>query len=302
MLDWIGPAVAMIGNEQAFRVTAHSAEEVAGWASADLKRPVLTPLQEKLAHLKPLSPAPPANVLATQIVESVTSPYPHPQAAQLEAARSVTDWTKQGRAAPAGYASQVDQTITFERTLAVPRCLMAADDLSAADIGSATHTVLQHLDFARACSGADLAEQIQSLVERRLLTAVQAKRVDQAAIEWFIGSDLGKHLCKNLARLRRELDFYLAVPPEEFPAGAPSTDPLDQVMIRGRIDALLITPTELTLIDYKTDRLTPEKVPQRAEFYAPQVALYRRAMERIAGRAVSQVHLVFLSARRIVTA
>ena len=102
--------------------------------------------------------------------------------------------------------------------------------------------------------------------------------------------------------LRREVPFYLAVAPSEFSSGAASTDLLDQVMIRGRIDAMLIEGDELTVIDYKTDRVTRDKVPERAAFYAGQVAIYRRAMERITGKGVGEVYLVFLAARMVVSA
>jgi ATP-dependent helicase/nuclease subunit A len=73
-------------------------------------------------------------------------------------------------------------------------------------------------------------------------------------------------------------------------------------MIRGRLDAVLIPPPPagLTLIDYKTDRVAADRIADRAAFYGPQVQLYRRAMERITGRRVAGVHLVFLTARQIV--
>ncbi|MDB5319734.1 MAG: ATP-dependent deoxyribonuclease subunit, partial [Phycisphaerales bacterium] len=299
MLDWVGPAVAMIGGEQSFRVTQHAPEEVAAWTSADLKRPTFTPQQEKLARLEPLNPAPAPDERAAQLIASLTAPYPHAPASQLEAARSVTDWTKQGRQAPVGYTTASDEkSLEFSRTLATPKCLLDKNDLSAADVGTATHLLLQHLDFANP----DLAAQINALIDRKLLTTPQARHIDLAAVEWFLATDLAQRLRDNATQLRRELDFYLAVPPSEFSPAATSTDPADQIMIRGRLDALLIPPAPagLTLIDYKTDRVAPEKVAERADFYAPQVQLYRRAMQRITGRPVAEVQLVFLTARIVV--
>jgi ATP-dependent helicase/nuclease subunit A len=110
-----------------------------------------------------------------------------------------------------------------------------------------------------------------------------------------MSTDLAHLLRSHHHLLRRELDFYLAVDPS-----LPSTDPLDRIMIRGRVDATLITPEGLTLIDYKTDRLTPDQAPARADLYKPQVTLYRRALEQITRRPVTAVHLVFLTPRRIV--
>jgi len=210
----------------------------------------------------------------------------------------VTDWTKQGREAPAGYATATDRTIEFAKTLATPKCLLARNALSAADVGTATHLLLQHLDFANP----DLAFQIDALIDRKLLTPQQARHIDLDAIEWFYSTDLARQLRENPEHLRRELDFHLAVPPTEFAAVSTSVDPADQVMIRGRLDALLIPPAPagLTLIDYKTDNVAAERIADRAAFYGPQVQLYRRAMERITGRPVAGVHLVFLAARQIV--
>jgi ATP-dependent helicase/nuclease subunit A len=298
MLDWVGPAVAMIGGEQSFEVAQHSPDEVAAWTTADLKRPSLTPLQERLARLEPLNPAPPPDQRAADLMASLIAAYPHAAASRQEAARSVTDWTKQGRQAPAGYATASDRTIEFARTLATPKCLLAKNDLSAADVGTATHLLLQHLDFANS----DLAAQINALIDRKLLTAAQARHIDLGAIEWFCSTDLARQLRHEPSHLRRELDFYLAVPPTEFSSAATSTDPADQIMIRGRLDAVLIPPAPagLTLIDYKTDRVAVDRIADRAAFYGPQVQLYRRAMERITGRQVAGVHLVFLTARQIV--
>jgi ATP-dependent helicase/nuclease subunit A len=299
MLDWVGPAVAMIGGEQSFHVTQHAPEEVATWTGADLKRPTLSPQQEKLARLKPLNPAPPHDDRAAQLIASLTAPYPHAAASQLEAARSVTDWTKQGRQVPVGYATASDErSIEFSRTFTTPKCLLGKNDLSAADVGTATHLLLQHLDF----TNPDLASHINALIDRKLLTTPQARHIDLGAIEWFLATDLARRLRDDRAQLRRELDFYLAVPPSEFSPAATAADSADQIMIRGRLDALLIPPVPagLTLIDYKTDRLAPEKVAERADFYAPQVQLYRRAMERITSRPVAEVHLVFLHPRTII--
>ena len=46
--------------------------------------------------------------------------------------------------------------------------------------------------------------------------------------------------------------------------------------------------------------LTPERIAERAAFYQPQVALYRRAVQQITGRTVQTVRLVFLFARMVV--
>jgi ATP-dependent helicase/nuclease subunit A len=316
MLDWLGPVTAMLAHEPHFEVTHHTAEDVATWTGADLKRPSLTPLQQKIANLEPLTPPPPPDPRADQLIDFLTKPYPHAAASHREAARSVTDWTK-AAASPSpgtpgegrGGGSSSDSSFiphpsSFSFSLPTPRALLEKNQLSAADVGTATHTVLQHLDFTRPCTDTDLADQVNALVTRRLLTTTQAKRLDLAAVEWFISTDLAQTLRTHAHLLRRELDFYLAVDPSEL-ATTPSLPspaaPLDQVMLRGRVDATLLLPGGLTLIDYKTDRLAPDQIPARTELYRPQVTLYRHALENITGRPVTAVHLVFLTPRQILT-
>jgi ATP-dependent helicase/nuclease subunit A len=111
-----------------------------------------------------------------------------------------------------------------------------------------------------------------------------------------MSSAVGLLLRRHAKTLRRELPIYFAMPAEEFDAAAAgSTDPQDRVMLRSRIDAMLETDAGLEIVDYKTDR-TPD-----VALYQGQMALYRRAIESMTGRAVARVHLVFLRARHIET-
>jgi ATP-dependent helicase/nuclease subunit A len=303
MLDWVGPAALMTHGSGAFDITCHSGEEVGQWTGADLKRPALSKQQQKLARLEPLDPVPPRDPVADGIIDRVTRKYPFAALSQLESARSVTGWTKKGREAPVGYvaASPDAKALEFDRTLAVPGFLLEARQrLSAADIGSATHLVLEHLDWSRSCSGDELAGRINDMICRRLLAPAQARVVDLDAIEWFTSSDLGRWICaRDREAVRREVPFNFTVEPSEIGPGLVAADPLDRPMVRGRIDLLVIEPDGLTLLDYKTDRVAPERLDERIEFYRPQVELYKRALESISGRKVKDVFLVFLHPRRI---
>jgi ATP-dependent helicase/nuclease subunit A len=131
------------------------------------------------------------------------------------------------------------------------------------------------------------------MVEQRLVTPAEAARVDVDAIVWLMGSDVGTLLKENAGKLRRELPVYAAAL-----AGTetPSTNPADQVMLRGRIDVLVPLDDRCIIIDYKTDDVPPELVAARAESYRPQVDAYAGAAERITGKPVD-VKLVFLRPR-----
>ena len=95
-------------------------------------------------------------------------------------------------------------------------------------------------------------------------------------------------------RLLRELPVYMAMP-----TGV-ADSPMDQLLLRGRIDAVMIEPDgTATVIDFKSDRLNEADVDARAEQYRSQLALYRQAMTRMSGRE-ARAKLVFLGAKQVI--
>ena len=47
------------------------------------------------------------------------------------------------------------------------------------------------------------------------------------------------------------------------------------------------------IVDYKTDRVAKERMPELADLYRPQVIGYAEAWKQITGEAVSEVGLYF---------
>jgi ATP-dependent helicase/nuclease subunit A len=90
----------------------------------------------------------------------------------------------------------------------------------------------------------------------------------------FTSSDLGRQAAQS-SRVEREFDFLLA---------------LEDVVLRGQIDLWF----DSCIVDYKTDDLTPEEVPARAQAYALQLQLYAIAIERLIGKAPDAAILYFL--------
>jgi hypothetical protein len=54
--------------------------------------------------------------------------------------------------------------------------------------------------------------QIQSLVDRKMLSPQQAKMVDRPSIHWMLQSEVGSLLAKHHANLLREIPFAVATP------------------------------------------------------------------------------------------
>ena len=174
--------------------------------------------------------------------------------------------------------------------------MLTEQKISAADAGSATHLVLEHLDFSAACDRADIHSQIDGLVKRKLLPPALAASVDVESIVWMMSTPLGGLLRRNCHLLQREVPIHYSL---AFTEGTSPAEPRDLVMVRGRIDLLIPDPSGLVIVDFKTDNVNSNKVSARAAFYAPQLESYRDAIQDITGQTVCSSFLVFLAARDI---
>jgi ATP-dependent helicase/nuclease subunit A len=301
MLDWLGPAASMLASagDASIECTTHETVDVEELTKS--RRPSLSPRQEQLAALQPLSSPPPDfDPQAQKLWDRLTHPYAHESFTKLAASASVTSLARQRSDAPV--ESKIRDThngFVFDQPLRLPRVGAEAMEPTAADIGTATHTLIEHLDLSRSCTVDDLREQLAALLGARLVSEVVASHLDLDAIAWFMTTDLAARLRKHAAHLRREIPINFPLPPEHFVVGATSADRMDRVMIRGRLDMLLPTPDGAILIDFKTDDLDAGDIDPRCDAYRPQLTLYRNALPSILGTAVAETWLVFLKPRAL---
>ena len=161
--------------------------------------------------------------------------------------------------------------------------------------GNAYHGVMQYIRFA-CCGDEDgVRGELVRLEAEGFLTAEQIGAVDHRQIAAFFRSPLGKRLL-NGAKVLREFKFSILDEGENF-------DPAlvgEKILMQGVVDCAIVDEDGLIIIDFKTDRVTDETLPQRVEDYRPQVETYRDAMERIFEKKVKQTVLYFFSMDRFV--
>jgi ATP-dependent helicase/nuclease subunit A len=267
---------------------AHAAEDVRRWRGPKRIYERWTEQQAAMARLEPLSPEPVVDDVARRVIERLTAKYAFDAYTKVPASRAAT---RDESHAPVALANAGESLAA----LPLPRFLAGDCGPSAADKGTATHLLLEHLHYADALDDAGVRRQLDALVERDLIAEAQAKCVDVASIVWLVNSEIGEML-RDAKRAKREVAVYLAAAAE---GAEGSVDPLDQVMIRGRLDALVIDDDSVTIVDYKTDAVSEAHVPERAESYRAQLATYARAVERITGKPVKGALLAFLTPRVI---
>ena len=160
--------------------------------------------------------------------------------------------------------------------------------------GIAVHALLARMDLSKAQSEAGVRQEIERLCSLGFLDSQYINPEDASRIAEFFNSDTGKMLVASPHKVRREVPFTIGIAVN--PAGLPEEHARETVVVQGVIDAVLDTDDGLWIIDYKTDSVTTQYLPQVVRNYTPQVAMYAYAAEQILGMPVKRVSLVFLTA------
>ena len=169
--------------------------------------------------------------------------------------------------------------------------------VTGAEKGTATHLVLQYMDFDRTGSVDEVRQEIERLRLQRFLSDREAMAVDADAIVGLFASPLGECL-RRAEELHREFKFSLLCDAGELFGCASG----EEVLLQGVVDCFWIEDGAITIVDYKTDALRDRgQARERADAYRSQLGAYARALERICGLPVRQCVLYFLSVGEAIT-
>ncbi|EAX46620.1 UvrD-like DNA helicase, C terminal [Thermosinus carboxydivorans Nor1] len=302
-LDWLGPAIvrhpggaplrALAGCDEtptaklaalnaAWQVITHAADSINPVAPA---QPADNPLAVCLKELKPLPGGDSAWVAAR-----LDWRYPYAAAVGQPAKLTVSEIKRRF-----ALADQDGEQWYPPRLAARPRFIQTAGKLTAAEVGTAMHTVMQHLNLAGDMSASGVRRELERLVAAEILLPEQAAAVDVEAIAAFFTSPLGQRLL-NAAWRRRELAFCQVLPAASIDPALAGTD--ETVFIQGVVDCLFAEADGLILIDYKTDQVKDGF--ELVERYDVQLKLYAAAMETILRQPVKEIYLYVFSTGQIV--
>jgi ATP-dependent helicase/nuclease subunit A len=179
------------------------------------------------------------------------------------------------------------------------------------DVGSAMHAYLQLVSLESVGTRSQLEAEAARLMEQKILTREEAGLLNFGHLERFWGSQLGQNVQAHRDSVVRELPFTFKLPLPLFSqlmarsAGTPNRAQVDStrpdsviddfIVVQGVADLVLLMPNEIQIIDFKTDRVTPEELSDRARLYEPQLKLYCLALSGIYRRPVSHCWLYFLT-------
>lgn len=180
-----------------------------------------------------------------------------------------------------------EQTPVYE----APVFIKAEQGITALRKGTVLHTVAEHIDLHAHRTRADIDALILRLTEQNLLTPEEAAAVDRTKMERFVQSAVADRM-RASARVYREVPFVMGLSPGEvYPYRTFTPEEAKEViLVHGIIDCYFEEAGQIVLVDYKSDAYVSH--PQQwAERHRVQMNIYKKAVTRATGKAVSEALL-----------
>lgn len=310
-LDWVGPALIrhkyndILRSESTQITTWQEVEQdPSEWNVHFIGADQLADIENETAQVK--------NELQEQIVNWEASTlqdhghyglvdhilayqYPFKEATTTRAKQSVTEIKRRREVTDAFSDKRLVKP--FRAPLVKrPRFMQEETALSSAEIGTAMHVVMQHIDFEKDGSSRKLQSLLNRLVTEEKLTGKEAVVIDIQAIEQFLLTELARKI-KSGSKIAREVPFTYMLDAPEVYQGYQGLEK-EKVLIQGVIDCLVHTNDGLIIVDYKTDKIkdrsvTDETIRTLADRYRVQLGLYKVAIEHIMQKKVKETYLYF---------
>ena len=207
--------------------------------------------------------------------------YPHTADIGLHTKLSVSELKKQGQLID-------EEESTFLPT--IPAFLLEEsgkkDQGGGAFRGTAYHRALELLNFPGMKTISDVEMALDTFRREKYMDE-ESLSLLEAGILWnFLSSPLGRRMSAAQAKglLYKEQQFVIGIPAREMEVC--SSDEL--VLIQGIIDAYMEEEDGLVLIDYKTDHVVRGRESLLTERYGIQLEYYKRALEQMTGKKVTE--------------
>lgn len=291
-LDWIGPAIARhpdaeeLMNRSGLLLPHHSKFQVELIESqsllpAPLVFEELAPLQGEMQSLE------------TEIKNRFNFRYPYQQSVEKRSKQSVSEMKRlqmlQRLDEPESFIQSIGPS---KRTLHNRPDFLQEKRLAAADVGTAVHSLMQHIPLDRQLSAGEIKEQIDTLIGMEILSREEGKAIRVSEIAAFYSSETAQRLL-NAKQIKREVPFTYAKEDSEG----------DYQIIQGIVDCLFEEEDGWVLLDYKTDRLyqIEDIETEMSARYEVQLSVYTEAVEAILKVSVKEKLLYLFSAEKEVT-
>ena len=223
--------------------------------------------EEKTPELNAESKEPDTQ-LAEKLKENISYTYPYERLFEVEAKCSVSALANKAESEKYAFSARP--------------AFMSDGGITAAERGTATHKIIEFIDFDKAD---DIEAEIERLYEWQYISEREAKAVSRNKLKAFFESPLFARI-KASPLVKREMRFLTEMP--ALAADPTLKDELadEKIIVQGAVDLCFIEDGEVVVVDFKTDRTdNPESL---SAAYGEQLSIYAAACEKIFEKKVKQ--------------
>jgi len=285
-LDWVGPAIARHPDFADWQGIASNAviQDPSKWSFQVIHVEQLrhnSGIIESTESIDSVDTKVVSKVISTEIERRFNAVYPYERSVDKRTKQSVSelkrlDQLRKEEEPEFFRPTQVQQAIStvYQR----PAFLQQDKQrLTSAEIGTAMHTAMQHVDIHLEPSREAIQQFIEGLEQQQLLTSNEARSIKVDEILHFLHSAMASRI-RKATQLLREVPFTYGLKDEDG----------DTQILQGIADCLFQEEDgKWVLLDYKTDRVkgvlvTESSVLREMQLrYGLQLALYQQAIENI---------------------
>lgn len=204
--------------------------------------------------------------------------YPHEADRKITGKLSVSELKKVSHLSEEDEAGELYQTETVVPLF--PQFRSGQAPVSGAARGTAYHTFMENLDFTKK---EELEIQLEELISCGKMTREEGRWIALSDIRRFLASDAARRMeqAQRRGMLFRERPFVLGIPADEIRA---DWNHEETVLVQGIIDAYFQEDQTVSIVDYKTDRVSNGQ--ELIGRYRAQLDYYAQAIERLTGHRV----------------
>ena len=222
-----------------------------------------------------------------QIEKQLNWKYFNIELSKVPTKMSVTELKRFENASSEEQEDSLFKDINLEET---PKFLKEQNKITNAQKGSIIHLIIQHIDFKRDYTLEILNQEINNMIQKKLLTNEQVESIDIQKIYKFTKSDLYNR-AKKSSKVYKEQPFYITVPVNKIYSNVKSDE---KILIQGIIDCYFEEDGEIVLVDYKTDYVENDNLESLIDKYKIQLQYYKMALENATNKKVKQVYIYSL--------
>ena len=167
-----------------------------------------------------------------------------------------------------------------------PKFMLDKTKVSSAERGTIIHLILQKLDFTKEYSKEELAQFVNNLCTKNIITQIQKDSINIEKIYQIINTQFIKNL-KNAKEIKKETPFYTYINTKEIY----NTQNSENILVQGIIDLYYINQqNEVILVDYKTDYVESSG-EELIDKYKVQLEIYKKALEESLKEKVKHIYI-----------